>query len=149
MAVRIEIGVAVAAGLLSVSAVQAAPRKAAPVRIARRAAQASAPRPAAQLVNIEVLPPQVTLDGGRDGQTLLVTGRYSDGTARDLTSEARFISANASVVRVEGNTVWPAESGETTVAAKVTGAAPVSVPVTAKSADELRPISFRDDVIPA
>src|SRR5438067_1148092 len=41
-------------------------------------------------VSLELLPASITLDSPRTEQAFLVTGRYADGTERDLTDAAKW-----------------------------------------------------------
>lgn len=68
------------------------------------------------LSSVQVEPSEFSLEGKRASQTLLVIGRLSDGTLRDLTSTAELKSANTEIAEVgrEG-IVKPASDGETTI----------------------------------
>src|SRR5262245_40432461 len=52
-------------------------------------------------VVLAVQPESVTLLGRRDGQQLMVTGRYADGSVRDLTALCEFNADASGCARVE------------------------------------------------
>lgn len=54
-----------------------------------------------RLLSIEVSPPETVLEKAGSGR-LVVTARYSDGSARDVTRWARFASTDETVATVEG-----------------------------------------------
>jgi hypothetical protein len=106
-------------------------------------AVAEEPTPA----GLDVFPPDVRLSSARDRQLLVVQATYPDGITRDVTAEARIEPANPALVRREGNTLWPAADGETTLAVSFGGQS-VTVPVTVAQASTSPPLSFRLDVMP-
>jgi len=57
---------------------------------------------AAELQSVELSPQQLTLALGLS-QTFALTGTYSDGTTRDLSSRSQWTSSDASVVEVAGD----------------------------------------------
>src|SRR5687767_10325325 len=83
--------VAVLAFALAASPLTASP----PVDPAERAAVVGSP------ASVEVYPKAVTLSGIRDARQLVVTGKYADGTARDLTHLVAVKVAPADVVEVQ------------------------------------------------
>src|SRR5438128_1396694 len=88
-----RVGGAGALGLAVMLAAAAGPASAAR-RPATRPAPARAPAKAAgpRLVSLQVLPREVSLTGPNGRQLLIVTGLYSDGTARDLSTRASYRS---------------------------------------------------------
>ncbi|MGH7128012.1 MAG: cell surface protein, partial [Planctomycetaceae bacterium] len=100
-----------------------------------------------QLASIEVSPPDVQLNTLRDRQSLIVQAVFADGLTRDVTAEAKFTPADASLVRLEGTTLYPAADGETQLTVEYGGRS-VTVPVKVQQAAAERPISFRLDVMP-
>jgi hypothetical protein len=109
-------------------------------------------RPAAKLVSIAVVPNSIKLVGPRSQQGLLVSGTYSDGRVRDLTSVATFKSSNsAAKIDVEEGRklVRPVADGAASVTIAVPGAPPVAAKVQVEDTGELAPVSFRDEVVPA
>ncbi len=114
-----------------------------PTDPARRAAIVG--QPAAVLVQ----PPAVTLAGPRARQQMVVTGRYADGSVRDLTALCQLSAENAALVAIdEGGYLTPRGNGTTNLVVKAGGHA-VRVPITVKDLDKPQPVSFRNDVIAA
>jgi len=71
------------------------------------------------LVRVEITPKALVLEGPGDRQPLLVTARYSDGTDRDVTSMALFLSSNDHTARVgEDGVVTAGGRGEAFVMAR-------------------------------
>src|SRR5215217_7746369 len=70
---------------------------------------------------LDVLPPTILLDGPREGCQVIVTGRYSDGTQRDLTATADLRpAADLAVVEPDGY-LRPRRDGETTLVVRAGG----------------------------
>ncbi|MBT4846160.1 MAG: hypothetical protein HON92_12090, partial [Planctomycetaceae bacterium] len=85
---------------------------------------ASAPASAAKkvkLLQVEVFPPAIVLDGVREESQLVITGHYSDGSIRDLTREAELTSTNEQVAALQGSVVVPVGNGSADINIKVTG----------------------------
>src|SRR5215213_8158081 len=77
--------------------------------------------PSANLVAVETLPRTIILDGPRGGCQVIVTGRYADGTQRDLTATAD-LRPDADLAEVEpGGYVRPRRDGETTLVVRAAG----------------------------
>src|SRR5262245_61301926 len=55
-----------------------------------------------QPTSVEVQPSSITLIGPRSMQQLVVTGRYADGTVRDLTPFVNILADDPSLVSVSG-----------------------------------------------
>ncbi len=112
-----------------------------------RSAAGSAATPMPVLTGVEVFPPQVSFVGPRGEQQVLVTGRFSDGMRRDLTSLAEFSSTNRAQLPVSASgRITAAGDGVGTVWARV-GTQAAAVRVEAKSTAD-RAYSFLHDVIP-
>jgi len=103
---------------------------------------------AADLVELRVSPPSVSLTTNRDRQSIVVQAVFSDGITRDVTDEVVWSFANDQLVRREKNMLYPAADGETEMTVGY-GEQSVSLPVTVARAAEDRPISFKLDVMPA
>ncbi|MBL8793508.1 MAG: DUF1553 domain-containing protein [Planctomycetia bacterium] len=74
---------------------------------------------APKLTGIEVSPSFRTFDQPNQSQRLLVTARFSDGTTRDVTDDARFSSSNELVATVdEAGLVGLATKGESAIMAR-------------------------------
>ena len=100
-----------------------------------------------QPASIVVEPPSLTLTGPRATQQIVVTGRYADGSVRDLTPLCD-ISGDAVVVLARGGFVLPAKNGTGALTVKA-GPQAVRVPVTVKDLDRPTPVSFRHELIAA
>jgi hypothetical protein len=120
------------------------------------AAATASKAPQAKLVQIRVEPGALELTGERDRARLVVTGRYSDGSVRDLTSAARLRSSQPEVARIETGAgegartpvVLPAGDGAATITASVPGVAPAVAQVSVKGSRKPEPVSFHHEVIP-
>jgi hypothetical protein len=132
-----------AAALVLTAAAVLPARAAVPTDGAERAAAIGKP------TALSVQPEAVTLTGPRACQQLVVTGKYADGSLRDLTPfcelglEAKDIASVSS-----SGFLTPAKSGTTTLIVKV-GGQTARVPVTVKDFDKPHPVSFRNDLIAA
>ncbi|MBN9122488.1 MAG: DUF1553 domain-containing protein [Planctomycetes bacterium] len=103
----------------------------------------------AQPAGVEVLPANVTLTGVRDARQLVVSGRYTDGSARDLTGVVDAKVEPAGVVELqEGLYLRPKKNGTATVVITA-GGKETRIPVTVAGMDAAAPVSFRRDVIAA
>lgn len=75
-----------------------------------------------RLLELRLDPPEVVLDRPNAPRQLLVTGRYSDGSLRDLTSQAQFVSLQPRIAPVDAHgLVTPREDGRAPIAAKFGG----------------------------
>lgn len=64
-------------------------------------------------VSMEVFPPSAVLDGKGEKQRIVVRAKYSDGTDRDVTSLALFLSNNDNSAKIDGDgTVTGGDRGE-------------------------------------
>ena len=105
--------------------------------------------PAQDPVELTVQPAAVTLVGVRDARQLVVTGKFADGSRRDLTRVATVKVASPGVVNVqEGLFLRPARDGSTTLTLAV-GAKSLAVPVTVGGTATPTPVSFRREVVAA
>jgi hypothetical protein len=84
--------------------------------------EADAPLDAATValpVSMEVFPPSAVLDGKGEKQRVVVRAKYSDGTDRDVTSLALFLTNNENSAKIDGNgDVTAGERGEAFVMAR-------------------------------
>ncbi|MSR54606.1 MAG: DUF1553 domain-containing protein [Gemmataceae bacterium] len=101
-----------------------------------------------QPASIEVLPAAVMLDGPRAYQQLVVTGKYADGTIRDLTPFAGIVADATDLVEVADGYARGKKNGTSQLTIAVGGKS-AKVPVVVTKFDEPRPTSFRHDVIAA
>jgi uncharacterized protein DUF1549/uncharacterized protein DUF1553 len=110
-------------------------------------------QPAAKLASISVVPSSVKLVGKSAEQGLIVTGTYSDGSVRDLTTAAQYRVSNPAVAALavdeSRRVIRPRGDGTASITVTAVGAAPVNVPVAVEKAGDLAPVSFRNEVVPA
>ena len=119
--------------------VQAAP----PVSPEDRATFIGAP------TEVVISPNRVTLSGPRDVRQLVITGKYSDGTLRDLTPVVDAVPNVSDVVTIEEKLfIRGVKSGTATLTVKA-GGKETKVVVTVEKLDEVKPVSFRHDVMAA
>src|SRR5579864_2597843 len=118
--------------------------------LTQRAYASSPPPDSATLISVTIEPPAPThLDGRSAVSQLLATGRYSDGSVRDLTHEAEWSSADAEVARVErGGIVTPEGNGQTQAIARV-GTVEARQLLYVSHADCALPSQFEHEVLPA
>ncbi len=107
---------------------------------------ASSPRLAAP-TSIRVYPPNVNLTTARDRQSVIVQSVFADGITHDVTDQATFTLADASLARLESNLVYPTADGATELKVEFAGHS-VVLPVVVKDAAAAPPISFKLDVMP-
>jgi hypothetical protein len=72
-------------------------------------------------VSMEVFPPSAVLDGKGEKQRIVVRAKYSDGTDRDVTSLALFLTSNDTAAKIAADgdgTVTAGERGEAFVMAR-------------------------------
>ena len=99
-----------------------------------------------QPASIEVQPKQVSLNGPRGVQQVLVTGKYADGTVRDLTPFAEIKSAVPGLVEIVDGFVRGKQDGSASLEISVGGKTAQVPLVVAKSGVDEK-VSFRNDVI--
>jgi hypothetical protein len=119
---------------------------------AARAAVPTEPAKVAPLVGqptaLVVQPETITLLGPRALQQIVVTGRYADGTVRDLTPFCEMTPEAADVAALRDGLVVPRKNGSTNLVVKAGGQA-AKVAVVVKDFDKPAPVSFRQEFIAA
>ncbi len=101
-----------------------------------------------QPVSLQVYPRSILLSGSRATCQILVSGRYADGSLRDLTEFCRWDAGEGSMVEVdETGLVEGRRDGTTTLAVHVAGLSAM-IPLTVEGLGESRPISFRRELMP-
>lgn len=99
-------------------------------------------------VLLEVEPASIALAGPRAGQQLLVTGRYADGSVRDLTSFCEWKSADSKLCEVTSEGFVSGRSdGASHLEIRVAGLS-AEVPVTVTNSNLPQPVSFRRELMP-
>jgi hypothetical protein len=95
-----------------------------------------------------VQPEAITLAGPRAMQQVVVTGKYADGTVRDLTPFCEMTPEAADVATLKGGLLVPIKNGTTNLVVKA-GGQTAKVPVVVKDFDKPAPVSFRHEFIAA
>ncbi len=98
--------------------------------------------------SLSVQPESVTLTGTRARAQVVVTGKYADGTVRDLTHVCAITCESADLVSVADGFLAPRKAGVSTLVVKA-GTQSAKIPVTVKDLDKAQPASFRNEVIAA
>lgn len=106
----------VIAAVLGVAGLSAPARASTPTT-----ARPAAPQPPLRLQELSVLPPSVVIDRPQATQRLIVTGRFSDGSVRDLTGKVSLSASEQRVFSVApGAMVVPKNNGKGSLTARVT-----------------------------
>jgi len=102
-----------------------------------------------QPVALVIQPEAVTLDGPRAAQQVVVTGRYGDGSVRDLTHLAEFTIEGGDLIALDaGGFLLPHKHGAGVLRVSA-GGKTARAAVTVGGLDQARPVSFRHDLIAA
>src|SRR5215510_928348 len=102
----------------------------------------------ATLAHIMLEPSNPIIFGANLTQTLIVSGKYSDGSLRDLTRQASFKSSDPAVATVDpSGTVKAIKNGLAWITAKVERLS-VREAIRVQLADQKRAISFVNDIAP-
>jgi hypothetical protein len=116
---------------------------------ARAATAAEAAMVIGQPASLVVQPDAIRLSGPRAGQQLVVTGRYRDGSERDLTPFCSVRAEAPDVVSIaRGGFLEARRDGRTTLLIQA-GPASVRVGVVVADRGKARPVSFRREFIAA
>jgi hypothetical protein len=100
-------------------------------------------------VALVVEPAVLRLSGSRAGQQLVVTGRYGDGTERDLTPFCAISAEPAGVVQIDFcGFVEPLRDGAAILVVRA-GPLTVSAPVFVEDVGQPIPVSFRHELVAA
>jgi len=100
-----------------------------------------------QPLKLEVTPAKLVLDGSRATAQIVLTGRYADGTVRDLTPFATWKVEKADMIEVrEAAFVRGLKNGSTTITAEA-GGKNLTIPVEVTNFDRAEAVSFRNQVI--
>src|SRR5262249_30242540 len=102
----------------------------------------------ATLVSVVFEPSNPLIFGAHLTQTLIVTGKYTDGSLRDLTRQASFASSDPAVATVDASaTVKAIKNGQAWITAKV-GRFGARQSIRVQLAEQKRAISFINDIAP-
>jgi hypothetical protein len=100
-----------------------------------------------QPASVDVSPANVALSGVRDARQLVVSGKYVDGSVRDLTGVVEAKVEPAGVVELQdGLYLRPKKNGTATVIISTNGKES-RIPVTVTGLEKPAPASFRRDVV--
>lgn len=102
-----------------------------------------------QPLAVTVWPESIQLAGPRAMRQILVTGRYGDGSERDLTNVCELSIDSSNVVKMTRGGLLRAQSAGETVLIVQSGEQTLRVPVVVTDFDKPQPISFRHDFIAA
>ncbi len=112
---------------------------------------------AADLAELRVYPPEVSLKTSKDRQSVVVQAVYADGITRDVTEDAQWTFADEKIAQRGAtggdapagvsNVVQPTGDGQTELTVAFEGQS-VKVPVSVSVAQSPRPVSFKLDVMP-
>jgi hypothetical protein len=115
--------------------------------------QASPPRDPAERANLigqpaslEVSPANIALSGARGMQQVIVTGRYGDGSTRDLTPFVTWKVEQPDIAVANDGFLRPKKDGTTSLAVEAGGKS-INVPVVVSNFEKPEPVSFRHQVI--
>jgi hypothetical protein len=108
---------------------------------------AAAPASAADrpLASLEVEPAFINLDSARSAQQVVVTGRFLDGSTRDLTRESALLMDGSVADVSRAGLVTPGQDGDGHLVVRALGQS-VTVPVRTRGASLNPPVSYRVDV---
>ena len=101
----------------------------------------------ADVVELRVFPPDVSLTTKRDHQSIVAQAVFSDGTTRDVSTRSEWALGNETLVRRDSTRLHPHADGETELSISYEGQT-VTIPVEVARASEDRPVSFKLDVMP-
>jgi hypothetical protein len=95
-----------------------------------------------------VQPANITLAGPRAVQQIVVTGRYGDGSARDLTHFCNLSLEANDVASLSDGFLQPLKNGTTALVIKAASQV-ARVPVVVKDLEKPQPVSFRRELVAA
>jgi len=99
------------------------------------------------IAELAVEPAAVTLRHAEDRQHVIVTGKTADGSVRDLSRSAKYVSSNPAIAEVDAlGIVSPKGIGQATIEVS-DGAAKATLSVNVTDIAR-RPVSFANDVMP-
>lgn len=99
-------------------------------------------------VSLDVEPETIALAEARANQQVLVTGRYADGSERDLTRFCEWTADDPSLLNISDDGLVSGLDDGTTHLAIRAGELTAQISVTITNSKRTRPISFRREVMP-
>ncbi|MBY0524042.1 MAG: DUF1549 and DUF1553 domain-containing protein [Gemmataceae bacterium] len=100
-----------------------------------------------QPVSLHVLPETIVLNGPRATLQIIVSGKYADGSVRDLTPFCTLQAEAADLLAIDaGGFLVPKKEGASTLIVTA-GGQTARVPVAVKDFSKPQPVSFRNDFI--
>src|SRR5262245_28156857 len=116
------------------------------IAIAQPAKNLKVEPPTAAITSINVYPAKIDLDGPRDEQRIGVVGQYADNRTWELTSVAKYTSANRKIAEVDAaGIVRPIGDGQTTITVTANGKTQ-TLPVKVTKATTDIPVSFTREI---
>ncbi len=123
--------------------------------LATQVAEGAAPQPPGlgdpgKLTSLVIEQPHpLELRGGDARQQLIVTGHYSTGQIRDLTSQVRYSASPAGVIQIDSTGfITPLSNGAAAVTATAGAGVQATASVHVKSLDNHIPINFSNQITP-
>ncbi len=96
---------------------------------------------------LQVQPDNITLNGSRSFQQIIVTGQYADKSVRDLTGVSEFYIQNSEIAVIgKDGFIEPRKDGATVLVVKA-GGQTAQVPIAVKGMEATPPVSFRHELI--
>ncbi len=100
----------------------------------------------AKIESIQVEPTNITLNGARARQSLIVTANYSDGSTRDVTGLVSVSFESSQGMQYESETFFPIQDGDGEVTVSFEGQS-IKLHYTVTNAQLNPPIEFRNEVL--
>jgi hypothetical protein len=108
---------------------------------------AGAAWPAAKVVSLRTLPPEVLLKGSRATQQVLAIAKYSDGSERDVTGDVEWRLSNPALAKfVSPARLAPSADGTLTLTAVFSGVQAHSS-IKIQDAAVVQPVTFRREIL--
>jgi hypothetical protein len=102
----------------------------------------------ASVQKLVVNPTEVILTNSDQCVQMLVTAEMSDGTKRDVTRAVSYEPKEKTIVRIDGGQLTPTAEGSTSLVIQLKDGGNAEIPVTVKSMQSSREVSFANEVIP-
>ena len=100
-----------------------------------------------EIIALTAYPPSIDLKTKEDFNSVIIVATYSDDVTRDVTYESSVWVEKPEIIDFQDRIVYPKKAGETKLVAEFLGKK-VEVPVKISAPDEIRPVSFKLDVMP-